>query len=185
MTALVWAGVSTASVTKSAIACLSSMFSLLSPKTPDTIPPATPGPPTSLARSCRGRSWRETIEESDRIMGLIDVTVGVANREIDEALATVLGTRVLVGGNHKFPISGTGVKDYGFEAVYPTLVCESDPPARVQGRVVQRAVGRGVAAGVRPAGSDVVPVAVSDGDWCVGEAYAGDEARGRQVEGAW
>ena len=79
---------------------------------------------------CRAlvEAWRETVEESDRIICLGDVTVGMANRGIDKALATVPGTRVLVVGNHEFPIGGAGVKDYGFEAVYPTLVCETDPP---------------------------------------------------------
>ena len=79
---------------------------------------------------CRAlvEAWRETVEESDRIICLGDVTVGVANRGIDKALATLPGTRVLVVGNHEFPIGGAGVKDYGFEAVYPTLVCETDPP---------------------------------------------------------
>ena len=73
-------------------------------------------------------AWRETVEESDRIICLGDVTVGVANREIDKALATLPGTKVLVVGNHEFPVGGAGVKDYGFEAVHPTLVCETDPP---------------------------------------------------------
>ena len=54
--------------------------------------------------------------------------MGVAKRRIDKALATLPGTRVLVVGNHEFPIGGAGVNDYGFEAVYPTLVCETDPP---------------------------------------------------------
>ena len=53
---------------------------------------------------------------------------GVANRGIDKALATLPGTKVLVVGNHEFPVGGAGVKDYGFEAVHPTLVCETDPP---------------------------------------------------------
>ena len=73
-------------------------------------------------------AWRETVEESDRIICLGDVTVGVANRRIDKALATLPGTSVLVVGDHEFPIGGAGVKDYGFEAVYTTLVCETDPP---------------------------------------------------------
>ena len=78
---------------------------------------------------CRAlvEAWRETVEESDRIICHGDVTVGVAKRRIDKALATLPGTRVLVVGNHEFPIGGTGVKDY-VEAVYPTLVCETDPP---------------------------------------------------------
>ena len=85
--------------------------------------------PTSQAM-CRAlvEAWRATVEESDRIICLGDVTVGVAKRRIDKALATLPGTRVLVVGNHEFPIGGAGVKDYGFEAVYPTLVCETDPP---------------------------------------------------------
>ncbi|MCY4599745.1 MAG: hypothetical protein OXF27_07480 [Acidobacteria bacterium] len=79
---------------------------------------------------CRAlvEAWRDTVEESDRIICRGDVTVGVANRGIDNALATLPGTRVLVVGNHDFPIGGADVKDYGFEAVYPTLVCETDPP---------------------------------------------------------
>ena len=79
---------------------------------------------------CRAlvEAWRETVGESDRIICLGDVTVGVAKRGIDNALATLPGTRVLVVGNHEFPIGGGDVKDYGFEAVYPTLVCETDPP---------------------------------------------------------
>lgn len=79
---------------------------------------------------CRAliEAWRETVEESDRIICLGDVTVGMANLGIDKALATLPGTRVLVVGNHEFPIGSAGVKDYGFEAVYPTLVCKTDPP---------------------------------------------------------
>ena len=50
------------------------------------------------------------------------------SRRLDQALATLPGTKVLVVGNHEFPIGGAGVKDYGFEAVHPTLVCETDPP---------------------------------------------------------
>ena len=79
---------------------------------------------------CRAlvEAWRQTVEEGDRIICLGDVTVGVPKRGIDRALATLPGTRILVVGNHEFPIGGAGVKDYGFEAVYPTLVCETDPP---------------------------------------------------------
>lgn len=79
---------------------------------------------------CRAlvEAWRETVEETDRIICLGDVTVGAAGRGIDNALASVPGTRVLVVGNHEFPVGGAGVKDYGFEAAYPTLVCETDPP---------------------------------------------------------
>lgn len=79
---------------------------------------------------CRAlvEAWRESVKKSDRIICLGDITVGVANRGIDTALATLPGTRILVVGNHEFPIGGAGVKDYGFEAVYPTLVCETDPP---------------------------------------------------------
>ena len=73
-------------------------------------------------------AWRDTVEESDRIICLGDVAVGIANRGIDNTLATLPGTRVLVVGNHEFPIGGAGVKDYGFDAVHPTLVCETDPP---------------------------------------------------------
>ncbi len=79
---------------------------------------------------CRAlvEAWRETVEETDRIICLGDVTVGAASRGIDNALASVPGTRVLVVGNHEFPVGGAGVKDYGFEAVHPTLICETDPP---------------------------------------------------------
>ena len=79
---------------------------------------------------CRAlvEAWRETVKKSDRIICLGDITVGVANRGIDKALATLPGTRVLVVGNHEFPIGAAGVKHYGFEALYPTVVCETDPP---------------------------------------------------------
>ena len=79
---------------------------------------------------CRAlvEAWRESVEESERIICLGDVTVGAASQGIDKALASVPGARVLVVGNHEFPSGGAGVKDYGFEAVYPTVVCETDPP---------------------------------------------------------
>ena len=79
---------------------------------------------------CRAlvEAWRESVDESDRIICLGDVTVGVAKRRLDQALATLPGTRILVVGNHEFPNGGAGVKDYGFEAAHPTLVCETDPP---------------------------------------------------------
>ena len=59
---------------------------------------------------CRAlvEAWRETVEESDRIICLGDVTVGAASRGIDNALASVPGTRVLVVGNHEFPVGGAG-----------------------------------------------------------------------------
>ena len=87
-------------------------------------------------------AWRDTVEESDRIICLGDVAVGIANRGIDNTLATLPGTRVLVVGNHEFPIGGAGVKDYGFDAVHPTLVCETDPPL-LPARAARRCAGRG------------------------------------------
>ena len=38
------------------------------------------------------------------------------------------GDKVLVVGNHECVKNRSQPKDYGFEAAYPTLVCETDPP---------------------------------------------------------
>ena len=38
------------------------------------------------------------------------------------------GDRVLVVGNHEFVKNRSQPKDHGFEAPYPTLVRETDPP---------------------------------------------------------
>ena len=73
-------------------------------------------------------TWRETVGDNDVIICLGDVTVGPARPAVDEALGTLPGEKVLVVGNHEFAAGNRGVKGYGFEAVYPTLVCETDPP---------------------------------------------------------
>ena len=53
---------------------------------------------------CRAlvEAWRETVDASDRIICLGDVTVGVAKRRLDQAPATLPGTKVLVVGNHEY-----------------------------------------------------------------------------------
>ena len=60
-------------------------------------------------------AWRQTVDETDVIICLGDVTVGPANPPIDEALAALPGETILVAGNHD--VAGGG-KDYGFEAAY-------------------------------------------------------------------
>ena len=71
--------------------------------------------------------WQETVDATDLIICLGDITVGPARRAIDEALAMLPGDKILVVGNHEFPVGSDGVKDYGFDAVY-SLVCDMDPP---------------------------------------------------------
>ena len=73
-------------------------------------------------------TWRETVDDSEMIICLGDVTVGPPRPVVDEALGALPGEKVLVVGNHEFAAGNRGVKSYGFEAVYPTLVCETDPP---------------------------------------------------------
>ena len=70
-------------------------------------------------------AWRQTVDETDVVICLGDVTVGPASPAIDEALAALPGEKILVAGNHD--VAG-GRKDYGFEVAYPTLVCETEPP---------------------------------------------------------
>ena len=72
--------------------------------------------------------WQQTVDATDLVICLGDVTVGPARRAIDEALAMLPGDKILVVGNHEFPVGSDGVKVYGFEAVYPPLVCDTDPP---------------------------------------------------------
>ena len=69
-------------------------------------------------------AWRQAVAETDVVICLGDLTVGPANRTIDAALAGLPGEKILVAGNHD--VGGRG-KDYGFEAAYPTLVCETEP----------------------------------------------------------
>ena len=73
-------------------------------------------------------AWNEMIREDELIVCLGDVTVGPPSSVIDEALAALPGTKFLVVGKHEFVNNRELPKDYGFEALYPTLVCECDPP---------------------------------------------------------
>ena len=73
-------------------------------------------------------AWNEMIREDELIVCLGDVTVGPPSPAVDEALAGLPGTKLLVVGNHEFVNNRELPKDYGFEALYPTLICESDPP---------------------------------------------------------
>ena len=72
-------------------------------------------------------AWRQTVGESDLIICLGDVTVGPPVAAVDGALAALPGDKVLVVGNHEFVNNFPGAKDYGFEAAYPTVVCDSNP----------------------------------------------------------
>ena len=73
-------------------------------------------------------AWRQTVGESDLVICAGDVTVGPPNAAIDEELAALPGEKLLVVGNHEFVNNRARPKDYGFEAAYPTLICDSDPP---------------------------------------------------------
>ena len=74
------------------------------------------------------KAWQQTVDEADTMICLGDVTVGPQRAALDEALAALPGTKVLVAGNHDFGQRGLDLKTYGFEAAYPTLVCKTDPP---------------------------------------------------------
>ena len=71
-------------------------------------------------------AWNEMIREDELIVCLGDVTVGPPSSVIDEALAALPGTKLLVVRNHEFVNNRELPKDLGFEAIYSTLVCESD-----------------------------------------------------------
>ena len=73
-------------------------------------------------------AWRSTVGDNDMIICLGDVTVGPATPAVNEVLGAMPGEKVLVVGNHEFAAGDRGVKGYGFEAVYPTLVCKTEPP---------------------------------------------------------
>ena len=73
-------------------------------------------------------AWRQTVDEGDLVICAGDVTVGAPSRVIDEELAGLSGEKLLVVGNHEFVNNLADPKGYGFEAAYPTLVCDSDPP---------------------------------------------------------
>ena len=73
------------------------------------------------------QAWLQTVDEADIILCLGDVTVGARRAALDEALAALPGTKILVAGNHDMLVDRPP-KDYSFEAAYPTLVCETAPP---------------------------------------------------------
>ena len=71
--------------------------------------------------------WRRCVRPTDTIICLGDVTVGPPVAAVDGALAALPGDKVLVVRNHEFVNNFPGAKDYGFEAAYPTVVCDSNP----------------------------------------------------------
>ena len=73
-------------------------------------------------------AWRQTVGESDLVICAGDVTVGPPSPAVDKELAALPGEKVLVVGNHEFVNNMERVKDYHIETVYPTVVCETDPP---------------------------------------------------------
>ena len=52
--------------------------------------------------------WQETVDATDLVICLGDVTVGPARRAIDEALAMLPDDKILVVGNHEFPVGSDG-----------------------------------------------------------------------------
>ena len=92
---------------------------------------AAGGRPFRDATQMRGAllaAWQETVSEDELIICLGDVTIGPARPAVDEALAALPGTKMLITGNHDFAPFRPAPKNYGFEAVYPTLIAETDPP---------------------------------------------------------
>ena len=93
-----------------------------------------------------------------------EVTVGSPKSAIDEELAVLQGERVLVVGNHEFAKHALDRKDYGCEAAYPTLVCESDPLLLLTQRTARRGAARAVNVhgqrhgAAREAGSSIHPL---------------------------
>ena len=84
-------------------------------------------------------AWRRAVAETDLVICLGDVTVGPANRTIDAALAKLPGEKLLVAGNHD--VGGRG-KNYGFDAAYPTFVCETEPALLLTHEPAHRGAGR-------------------------------------------
>ena len=87
--------------------------------------------------------WQQTVDATDLVICLGDVTVGPARRAIDEALAMLTGDKILVVGNHEFPVGSDGVKDYGFEAVYPARLRHGSAAA-ADARAARGGAGRAV-----------------------------------------
>ena len=83
---------------------------------------------TRAMRDALLETWELTVDAADVVICLGDVTVGPPVRELDVALAALPGAKLLVVGNHEFVHGRKAPKDYGFEAVHPTLVVDSDPP---------------------------------------------------------
>ena len=83
---------------------------------------------TMTMRGALLAAWRERVREDELIICLGDIAVGPRIPALDEVLGTLPGTKILIAGNHDFEPFRPTPKDYGFEAVYPTLVCETEPP---------------------------------------------------------
>ena len=58
-------------------------------------------------------AWRQTVAETDLIIGLGDVTVGPPVAILDDVLMTLPRDKVQVVGNHEFVKNGSQPKDYG------------------------------------------------------------------------
>ena len=71
--------------------------------------------------------WQETVSQDELAICLGDVTIGPALPAVDEAPAAPPGTKMVIAGNHDFAPLRPAPKNYSLEAVYPTLVCETDP----------------------------------------------------------
>lgn len=82
---------------------------------------------TRAMRNALLEAWEATVGAADTIVCLGDVTVGPPVPGLDDTLAALPGDKLLVVGNHEFDHGREAPKDYGFEAVHPTLVVDSDP----------------------------------------------------------
>ena len=58
-------------------------------------------------------AWRQTVAETDLIIGLWDMTVGPPVAMLDDLLMMLPGDKVLVVGNHEFVKNRSQPKDYG------------------------------------------------------------------------
>ena len=84
---------------------------------------------SATRRTCAerySRGWQETVSQNELTICLGDVTIGPALPAVDEAPAALPRTKMVIARNHDFAPLRPAPKNYSLEAVYPTLVCETD-----------------------------------------------------------